>query len=54
MLQDLEAGRPTEIEYLNGAIVRVALARAVAAPANRAVASLVRQVSARPATAAQT
>ena len=47
MLQDLEAGRPTEIEYLNGAIVRVAEARAVAAPANRAVASLVRQVSAR-------
>ena len=47
MLQDLEAGRPTEIEYLNGAIVRVAEARAVAAPANRAVAALVRQVSAR-------
>ena len=54
MLQDLEAGRPTEIEYLNGAIVRVAEAHAVAVPANRAVASLVRQVSARPATAAQT
>jgi 2-dehydropantoate 2-reductase len=54
MLQDLEAGKPTEIEYLNGAIVRVAEAHAVAVPANRAVASLVRQVSARPPTAAQT
>jgi 2-dehydropantoate 2-reductase len=46
MLQDLEAGRPTEIEYLNAAIVRVAEARGVAAPANRAMAALVRQVSA--------
>jgi len=45
MLQDLEAGRPTEIEYLNGAIVRVAEDRGVVVPANRAVAALVRQVS---------
>jgi 2-dehydropantoate 2-reductase len=47
MLQDLEAGRKTEIEYLNGAIVRVAEARGEAAPANRAITALVRQVSAR-------
>ena len=46
MLQDLEAGRPTEIEYLNGAIVRAAEAHGVAAPANRAIAALIRQVSA--------
>jgi 2-dehydropantoate 2-reductase len=46
MLQDLEAGRPTEIEYLNGAIAREAEQCGVAAPVNRAVAALVRQVSA--------
>ena len=46
MLQDLEAGRPTEIDYLNGAIVRIAEAHGAAAPANRAIAALIRQVSA--------
>jgi 2-dehydropantoate 2-reductase len=46
MLQDLEAGRPTEIDYLNGAIVRAAQAHGAAAPANRAIAALIRQVSA--------
>jgi len=45
MLQDLEARRPTEIEYLNGAIVRAAEPRGVATPANRAISALVRQVS---------
>jgi len=46
MLQDLEAGRPTEIDYLSGAIVRVADEHGVPVPANRAVTALVRQVSA--------
>lgn len=46
MLQDLDAGRPTEVEYLNGALVRLAEPHAVAVPVNRAVATLVRQVSA--------
>jgi 2-dehydropantoate 2-reductase len=46
MLQDLQNGRPTEIEYLNGAIVRVAERHGLASPANRAVATLVRAVSA--------
>jgi 2-dehydropantoate 2-reductase len=46
MLQDLQNGQPTEIEYLNGAIVRVAEAHGLASPANRAVATLVRAVSA--------
>ena len=45
MLQDLEAARPTEIEYLNGAIAREAGPRGVPVPVNRAVAALVRQVS---------
>ncbi|HUU09931.1 MAG TPA: 2-dehydropantoate 2-reductase [Phycisphaerae bacterium] len=46
MLQDLEAGRTTEIEYLNGAIVRAAEAASVPVPVNRAVTALVRQVTA--------
>jgi 2-dehydropantoate 2-reductase len=45
MLQDLEAGRPTEIDYLNGAIVLAAETRGLAVPANRAIAALIRQVS---------
>lgn len=45
MLQDIEAGRPTEIEYLNGAVIRIAEAHGVAVPTNRAVAALIRQVS---------
>jgi 2-dehydropantoate 2-reductase len=45
MLQDIEAGRMTEIEYLNAAIVRTAEAHGVAVPTNRAITALVRQVS---------
>ncbi|HEY8430410.1 MAG TPA: 2-dehydropantoate 2-reductase [Sandaracinaceae bacterium] len=36
-LQDLERGRPTEIDELNGAIVELAERAGLAAPANRAV-----------------
>ncbi len=46
MLQDLEAGRATEIDYLNGAVVGRAEAHGLAAPTHRAMAALVRQVSA--------
>ena len=42
MLQDVEAGRRTEIDYLNGAVVRMGRARGIATPGNDAVASLVR------------
>ena len=42
MLQDIEAGRRTEIDYLNGAVVRMGQGRGIATPANDAVASLVR------------
>lgn len=42
MLQDVEAGRRTEVDYLNGAVVRMGQARGIATPANDAVASLVR------------
>lgn len=49
MLQDVEAGRRTEIDYLNGAVVRIGKARGLAAPGNDAVASLVRAREASPA-----
>ena len=42
MLQDVEAGRRTEIDYLNGAVVRMGQARDLATPANDAVANLIR------------
>jgi 2-dehydropantoate 2-reductase len=42
MLQDVEAGRPTEIDYLNGGIVRFGEEHGVATPHNRAIWALVR------------
>jgi ketopantoate reductase len=42
ILQDVEAGRRTEIDYLNGAVVRMGKARGIATPCNDKVASLVR------------
>ena len=41
MWQDLHAGRPTEVDYLNGAIVRLAESLARDAPANRRITALV-------------
>jgi len=48
MLQDLDAGKPTEIDYLNGALVRIAEAHGAAVPVNRAVTALVKAVHDRP------
>ena len=42
MLDDLERKRVTEVDYLNGEIVRLADAHGVSAPANRAVVLLVK------------
>ncbi len=47
MLQDREAGRPSEIESINGAIARVADDHGVAAPVNATLADLVRIIEAR-------
>jgi 2-dehydropantoate 2-reductase len=49
-LQDLEAGRPTEIDELSGEIVRLAERAGVPAPANRLIVELVHELeaSARP------
>ncbi len=37
MLQDVEAGRRTEIDYINGYLLRVAERHGLAAPRNRAL-----------------
>jgi 2-dehydropantoate 2-reductase len=42
MLQDVEAGRPTEIDFLNGAIVSFGARYGVDAPLNRALTALVK------------
>jgi len=44
MLQDVEAGRPTEIDYLNGGIVRFGREQGVATPLNEAIWALVKGV----------
>ncbi|MBX5465879.1 MAG: 2-dehydropantoate 2-reductase [Firmicutes bacterium] len=42
MAQDIFRGRPTEIDALNGAIVRLAEAHGLSAPLNRAITALIR------------
>jgi 2-dehydropantoate 2-reductase len=42
MLQDVEAGRETEIDFLNGAIVAFGERHGVDAPLNRALTQLVK------------
>lgn len=49
MLQDMDAGRLTEIEAINGAIAARAARRGLAAPVNAALASLVRMAERRAA-----
>jgi 2-dehydropantoate 2-reductase len=44
MLQDVEARRPTEIDYLNGGIVRFGREHGVATPLNEAIWALVKGV----------
>jgi 2-dehydropantoate 2-reductase len=42
MLQDVEAGRRTEVDYLNGAIVRMGKGQSIATPYNDAVSGFIR------------
>jgi 2-dehydropantoate 2-reductase len=42
MLQDVEAGRKTEIDYLNGAVVRMGQEHGIPTPVNDAVTHMVR------------
>ncbi|RME26674.1 MAG: 2-dehydropantoate 2-reductase, partial [Deltaproteobacteria bacterium] len=46
MLQSLERGRPTEIDYLNGYVVRQAEKVGLDVPVNRALVELVKQIEA--------
>jgi 2-dehydropantoate 2-reductase len=46
MLQDVEARRPTEIDYLNGGIVRFGEEHGIPTPLNRAIWSLVKGLEA--------
>jgi 2-dehydropantoate 2-reductase len=46
MLDDLERGRPTEIDYLNGEIVTLADRRHVPVPVNRRIIDLVKKATA--------
>jgi 2-dehydropantoate 2-reductase len=46
MLQDVEARRPTEIDYLNGGIVRFGRRHAVATPLNQAIVALIKGMEA--------
>jgi 2-dehydropantoate 2-reductase len=45
MLQDVEAGRPTEVDAINGAVARAGDRHGVDAPLNRAVALLVEAIA---------
>lgn len=47
MLQDMSAGRPTEIEAINGAVVREGARHGIATPANEAITVLVKAVEAK-------
>lgn len=44
MLQDLEAGRPTEIDYINGAIVSMGEKHGVPAPVNKTMTAIVKTI----------
>ncbi|HET8750650.1 MAG TPA: ketopantoate reductase C-terminal domain-containing protein, partial [Sphingomicrobium sp.] len=46
MADDLAAGRKTEVDYLNGELVRLAERLSIDAPVNRAIVELVRQAEA--------
>lgn len=46
MWEDLEAGRPTEIDHINGEIVRLAAAQGLRAPVNERLIALIRDAEA--------
>jgi 2-dehydropantoate 2-reductase len=49
MLQDLRRGRPTEIDYLNGAVAMLGARHKVACPVNAALTAIIKAMEAAPA-----
>ena len=47
LLQDLEAGRPTEVDYINGAVPRAAARMGRTAPVNAVLTALVKSIEGR-------
>jgi 2-dehydropantoate 2-reductase len=43
MWQDLQAGRRTEIDYINGEVVALAASKGLPAPANARIVALIRE-----------
>ena len=48
MLQDIERGRRTEIDFINGFIARESQARGLKAPVNTAITDLIRHIETTP------
>ena len=46
MLQDLRRGRPTEIDYMNGAVVAIATQHGIACPVNAALIAIIKTMEA--------
>ena len=46
MLASLELGRPTEIDFINGAIVRAGESAGIDTPVNRTIVRIVRELEA--------
>jgi len=46
MLQDLRRGRPTEIDYMNGAVVTIAAQHGIARPVNAALTTIIKTMEA--------
>jgi 2-dehydropantoate 2-reductase len=46
MLQDLRRGRPTEIDYMNGAVTAIAAQHGIACPVNAALTSIIKTMEA--------
>jgi 2-dehydropantoate 2-reductase len=42
MLQDLRRGRPTEIDYMNGAVVAITTQHGIACPVNAALTAIIK------------
>ena len=48
MLQDLRRGRPTEIDYMNGAVAALGAQHGVTCPVNQALTSIIKAMEAQP------